>query len=43
MEACRNVSSKPLFSKAGVSACRMRSFDISDAVIQIMLPLAYSK
>ena len=27
---------EPLFSKAEVSACRMRSFDISDAEIQIM-------
>ena len=36
VQACRNVSSKRLFSKAEVSACRMRSFDISDAEIQIM-------
>ena len=26
-QACRNISSMPLFSKAEVSACRMRSFD----------------
>jgi len=36
VQACRNVSSRPLFSKAEVSDCRMRSFDISDAEIQTM-------
>jgi len=36
VQACRKVSSKPLFSTAEDSACRMRSFDISDAEIQIM-------
>ena len=36
VQACWNVSSKPLFSKAEVRDGRMRSFDISDAEIQIM-------
>jgi len=36
VQACGNVSSKPLFSKAEVSACQMCSFDISDAEIEIM-------
>jgi len=36
VQAYRNVSSKPLLAKAEVSTCRMRSFDISDAEIQIM-------
>ena len=36
VQAWRNVSSKPLWVNAEVSACRMRSFDVSDAVIVII-------
>ena len=39
VQACRNVSSKPLFANAEVSAFRMRSFDLSDTEIQIMLSI----
>ena len=36
MQTWRNVTSKPLLANAEASACRMRSFDVSDALIQVM-------